>query len=125
MALEYQDLIGRPFELGGRPPSKGLDCYGLVCEVSSRLGEELPLRQFSENPNVVGALMSMQMDEWEEAPREVGSVLLFRIMGVAQHVGIIVSPFHFLHTWEGSGGVVAERIDDWERRIVGCYRYRR
>lgn len=124
MKLYYEDLIGRPFKYGGRPPSLELDCYGLVVEVSDRLGIVLPQRQFSEHSNVNGALMSMQMDEWQKAPKEVGSVLLFRVMGVAQHVGIIVSPFEFIHTWEGSGGVVTERIDDWERRTVGCYTYR-
>lgn len=121
--LNYRDLIGRPFQYGGRPPMHALDCYGLVIEVSQRLGKSLPERQFSEQGNVIGALMSMQMNEWVESPREIGAVLLFRVMGIPQHVGIIVSPFEFLHTWEGTGGVVTERIDDWERRIVGCYRY--
>ena len=123
MALQYEDLIGRPFEYGGRPPQQALDCYGLIIEVSQRLGVELPTRQFAEQGNVIGTLMSMQMDEWVESPREVGAVLLFRIMGIPQHVGIIVSPFEFIHTWESTGGVVTERIDDWEQRIVGCYRY--
>jgi cell wall-associated NlpC family hydrolase len=124
MSLQYEDLIGRPFEYGARPPSKSLDCYGLVVEVSQRLGKALPVRQFSEQGNVIGALMSMQMDEWEQSPREIGAVLLFRVMGIAQHVGIIVSPFEFIHTWEGTGGVVVERIDNWEQRIVGSYRYK-
>ncbi len=120
----FEDLIGRPFEYGGRPPSKALDCYGLVVEVSKRMGVELPSRQFSEHPNVIGTLMAMQMDAWEPCERAPGAVLLFRIMGVCQHVGIVISDYRFLHTWEASGGVLSEDIENWERRIAGCYRYK-
>lgn len=120
---EYADLIGRPFKYGGRPPGRELDCYGLVMEYSCRLGVQLPSRQFSEQTNVIATLMSMQMSEWKPCEIAQGAVLLFRVMRVPQHVGVAVSPFEFIHTWEGSGGVVKERLDDWQHRLVGAYRY--
>lgn len=103
---------------------KQLDCYGLVMEMYKRQGVSLPERQFSEQHDVVGALMSMQMDVWEKCPRQAGCVLLFRIMGAACHIGFMVNPFEFIHTWESTGGVVIEKIDVWEQRIVGAYRYK-
>ena len=124
-ALNFDDLIGIPFQYGARPgESSNLDCYGLVVECHRRLGSALPSRQFAENKNVVAALMSVQMNDWERCERRVGAVILFRIERVLCHVGMVVDEFRFIHTWEKSGGVCLERIEDWEHRIEGYYEYK-
>jgi len=124
MRFEWEDLIGTPFEEGGRfsRGTNGLDCYGLIQEIGIRQGIEYPERQFSNHRDVIGALMSVQMDQWEVCDKEPGAVILFKIKGVACHVGVVVNEFKFLHTWEGSGGVCLERISLWERKIVDFYR---
>ena len=123
--IDTTDLIGTPFVIGGRPDNNlgGLDCYGLVQEVQSRLGHQLPDRGFSERQNAIALMMQIQMNEWEACEREPGAVFLFRIRKLAAHVGVMVSRTQFIHTWEKSGGVCIERISEWEKRIVGVYRY--
>jgi hypothetical protein len=39
--IDINDLIGAPYQLGGRSLS-GIDCWGLVIEVYSRLGRQVP-----------------------------------------------------------------------------------
>jgi cell wall-associated NlpC family hydrolase len=123
-AFEYADLIGTPFKYGGRPgESRELDCYGLVIECARRMGQILPERQFAERKEVIAFLMATQMDEWQRVDPEPGAIVLFKIRNVASHVGVMIDEFNFLHTWERSGGVCRERIEDWEQRVEGYYRY--
>lgn len=122
--FEYEDLIGRPFAYGGRPGSShSLDCYGLVVECAHRMGVALPERQFSENRNIIALLMSAQMSQWQRIENRPGAIVLFKVKGVLQHVGVAIDEFRFIHTWEKSGGVCVERLEDWEKRIEGYYEY--
>ena len=36
------DLIGAPYELGGRDAATGIDCWGVVMYVYKKLGREIP-----------------------------------------------------------------------------------
>jgi cell wall-associated NlpC family hydrolase len=120
----FEDLIGTPFEFGARPgESEKLDCYGLVVECQRRMGIELPVRQFAESHFVISALMSGQMNEWERTESVRGAVVLFKIRKRACHVGMMIDNFRFIHTWEESGGVCVERIEDWESKVEGYYKY--
>lgn len=122
--MDYIDLIGTPFKYGGRSlKDGGLDCYGVVVEMSRRNGQMMPERQFSESLDMNHALMACQMDEWVECDRGPGAVILIRICKVPCHVGFALDDYQFIHAWEGSGGVVVERIDEWQKRIEGFYRY--
>jgi len=122
--MDYVDLIGTPFKYGGRSLADGgLDCYGVVVEMGRRTGQQFPERQFSENLAVNHALMACQLDEWVECDRQPGAVVLIRLKKVPCHVGFLIDEYEFLHAWEGTGGVVVERIEDWQKRIEGFYRY--
>lgn len=123
--MEYADLIGFPFRYGGRKLEDGfLDCYGLVVVMSERMGKKLPERSVSEDHRLVHALMMSQMNVWERVPEpSEGVVVLFKVNRVACHVGVMINEFEFIHTWEDSGGVVVERLSNWERRIEGFYEY--
>lgn len=121
--MEYVDLLGKPFKYGGRDARYGLDCYGVVVEMSKRVGNQLPERQFSENLDVNHALMATQMDEWTKCECAPGAVVLIRIYRIPCHVGFVINDYQFIHAWEGSGGVVVERIEEWQKRIEGFYRY--
>lgn len=123
--FKYADLIGTPFEYGARPgESKALDCYGLVVECFKRMGRRLPQRQFAENENVISALMSAQMNEWESVSKRPGAVVLIKVKNVACHVGVMIDENRFIHAWKPSGGVCVEDIENWNRRIVGFYDYK-
>lgn len=122
--MRYVDLIGTPFKYGGRClQDGGLDCYGVVVEMGRRNGLEFPERQFSENLAINHALMSSQMDEWERCTPQPCAVALIRILSHPCHVGFLIDDYRFIHAWEGSNGVVVERIEDWQKRIEGFYRY--
>jgi cell wall-associated NlpC family hydrolase len=122
---EYKDLIGIPFEYGGRSLADNkLDCYGLVKVMSERNGIMLPERSVSEDHNLIHALMASQMNVWKllPGPKE-GAVVLFRVKKRPCHVAYMLNEFEFIHTWEDSGGVVIERLSNWDRRIEGFYEY--
>ena len=122
--MEYADLIGKPFKYGGRCLADGgLDCYGVVVEMGRRAGLELPTRQFSDDLAVNHALMATQMDEWEPCEQQPGAIALIKILKVPCHVGFVLDEYRFIHAWEGSNGVVVERIEEWQKRIEGFYRY--
>jgi len=122
--MNHIDLLGKPFKYGGRSLSDGgLDCYGVVVEMGRRNGQSYPERQFSESLSVNHALMACQMDEWERCEPHPGCVVLIRIYKHPCHVGVVLDEYSFIHAWEGSGGVVVERLSEWEKRIEGFYRY--
>lgn len=122
--MDYLSILGKPFKYGGRRlEDGGLDCYGVVVEMGRRTGQVFPERQFSENLDVNHALMACQMDEWEPCDKQPGSIALIRILKVPCHVGFVINDYQFVHAWEGSGGVVVERIEEWQKRIEGFYRY--
>lgn len=122
--MEYVDLLGTPFKYGGRRlEDGGLDCYGVVIEMGRRIGMKFPERQFSENLAVNHALMASQLDEWTRCEPKPGAVALIRLKKIPCHVGFLIDEYQFVHAWEGSGGVVVERIEDWQKRIEGYYSY--
>lgn len=119
--VNYEDLIGKTFEYGGRGPDK-YDCYGLLREMYSRTGKEIP--DYS-SPSVGAEIIAKILDkksEWTEVERQPGVAALIRLRGNA-HVGFILPYGMFIHVWERSGGVTVERIRDWEARIVAYYDY--
>lgn len=123
--MDYADLIGTPFVYGGRSVEQGgLDCYGVVLEMSRRNGKALPERSVSEDHTLIHALMASQMNVWRKLDAPVpGCAVLIRLKKVPCHVGYLINNYEFLHAWEGSGGVVKERLTDWEKRIEGFYEY--
>jgi cell wall-associated NlpC family hydrolase len=123
--IEYEDLVGKPFELGARGHDK-YDCYGLVMEL---------LRRQGINPEDYGHHSDSQMVEmmmisaektvyWQKVDLQEGSLLLFRIGRFIRHVGFYIGNNKFIHCWEGSSGVVIESLSiDWVNRLIGCYKY--
>ena len=134
LMFDYSDLIGIPFEYGGRGPDT-LDCYGLVMLMHQRNGISIPDYRSPEALSDIANAMAGGKYRWSchaEKPDEghipmsamiPGRVLEIRIKGLACHVGYICRPYRFLHTWEATGGVVEESIELWRSRILGVYEY--
>ena len=122
MSERFNDLIGVPFEYGGRGPDK-FDCYGLLRHVYAQDGIDLPDYLSPSDGARITALMMGELRLWEqiETP-EVGCALLIRVPG-NMHCGYYLGGDWFLHTWRGSGGVVKERLSEWKHRVIGFYRY--
>lgn len=124
MHKHIADLIGTPFEYGGRGPDT-YDCYGLVKECWRRVhGIELPDFKSPSDPGVQAALGVTQMFRWEPCDRGAGVMAAIRIGGLTRHCGFLLDEDTMIHAWMFSGGVtIATLTDEWKRRITGYYRY--
>jgi cell wall-associated NlpC family hydrolase len=121
MTAAYVDLIGIPFRWGGRGPD-AYDCFGLLIEMNRRWwGVEVPDHAtFKKLSEVELAMARGRQKLWRPVPElGPGVSVQFRIKGHAAHVGFMLDDDWFLHTWEVSGGVLAERLsrDGWEDRL--------
>lgn len=120
---EYEELIGIPFEYYARGPEK-YDCYGFLMMLYKRFrGIELPDYGSAEGVEHIAVLMAGGMPDWKEVEPFEGAAIMFRVNGLGAHVGYCIGDGKFIHTWEGSAGVVIERIETWKRRIIGFYDY--
>jgi cell wall-associated NlpC family hydrolase len=128
--IEVSDLIGKPFQYGGRGPAE-YDCYGLVMECARRAGAPIPDHHSTDNQAAQAAAFAMARtgEHWPELPGpEPDCVVLFRIdRRAGTHVGWMLDPSQFIHTMAQINGVAVERVDSpmWERRVLGFYRYKR
>lgn len=120
--VDFSDLVGVPFEYGGRGPDK-LDCYGLVMECARREGITLPdFGHASEQPRIM-AMMTASLNQWRQIEPRHGAIAFIRVGRYAAHVGYVFGPNHMIHAWEASGGVTIVRLADWKQRIVGFFEY--
>lgn len=122
----HADLIGVPFLENGRDEN-GIDCYGLIRELLRRDGVEVPevLKPGLGKQDETEAIYQDHLHEWAPIPCRPGAIALIRVGRYMSHCGYVATNGRDLvHTWEKSGGVVAEPIKDWKHRIVGFYEYR-
>lgn len=117
------ELVGTPFQHGARGPDK-FDCYGLVMHIMrSKHGVQLPDFRAVNDQAVIAANFANGVQVWEKTEERAGSVALFRIGRYISHCGYMLDDMRMIHTWDKSGGVVIERVDTWQQRTVGFYRY--
>lgn len=118
------DLIGSPFEYGGRGPEI-FDCWGLLMLMHRRnFGWEIPDYASPSKVPQIAEAMKRDMALWRSSESRPGASILFRIFGLGAHVGFQIDAFRFIHTWEKSGGVLIEPLNgDWKGRTIGFYDY--
>jgi cell wall-associated NlpC family hydrolase len=124
--MEYVDLLGKPFEWGGRGPDS-FDCYGLCIELAKRNGQMIPDCAWSEEPEQIAALV----EETEtkgftrvEIPK-LGDFVGFMLRPpFVSHIGYMLNQYEFLHITRGTR-VTRERVDHitWSRKVAGYYRW--
>lgn len=115
-------LVGVPFVYGGRGP-ESFDCYGLIMECASRSGIVLPDFGFTSDQALASAMMGATMPQWALTPPAGSAIVLMRTGRYICHVGFMLDEDRMIHTWEHSGGVTIQRIQEWKHRIVGFYKY--
>lgn len=122
---ECADLVGVPFEYGGRGPLS-YDCYGLVKECWRRVhGIELPDFHSPADQGTQAAVGAVQLQGgWEPDDRGPGVMAAIRVGRLVSHCGFLIDDDTMIHAWDRSGGVSIVRLDaDWLRRIEGFYSY--
>lgn len=126
--LNFNDYINLPYKPNGRARD-GIDCYGLVRLVQKeQFGIDLPSFEtdYSIDDNArLEELINQYKEGWVkvESP-EAGDVVLFKVLGYEQHIGIAVSREAFLHVREGMDSVIEPfTTPRWNKRIVGYFKY--
>jgi len=122
-------FIGVPYVSGGRDPG-GWDCWGVVHYVSRHVFDrELPsyadYNDASERDEVGPIFQREALVDWlpvsEEQP---GDVVVFRILGLPTHCGLVIDPPLMLHCLKGRATVLESyRALLWRNRIEGFYRW--
>ena len=126
-SIDFNDLIAKPFEYGGRGPDK-YDCFGLVLEAYRRFGIAIPDYSIS---SYACEIISNKIDSeksnscWYElsAPEVPCVVLIKAHFYFTQHFGVYIGFGKFLHIQDY--GVCISRINTpiWNKRIKGYYQY--
>lgn len=126
--MNYNKYIGLPYATNGRDES-GIDCWGLVrLFYKQEYAIELP----SYTEEYSGAydtrileMMDQYKNNWSQVQTpEVGSVIVFNILGEPFHVGIYIGEDKFIHARDGMDSVI-ESVNSpkWSKRIEGYYKY--
>jgi cell wall-associated NlpC family hydrolase len=126
MPVITDDLIGKPFQDGGRGPD-GYDCWGLAKEIFRRHGIELPDYQICcEDASRIASEIDTQRPGWircDSLPPTPSLVVMRYGSKFCNHTGVYLGYGQFIHTRE-SIGVNIDRIEspNWRHRIEGIYR---
>lgn len=120
--------VGIPFKANGRDET-GLDCWGLARLIyKNEFNIQLPSFESDytlDDDFRIQELVAQYKEGWsqKETPSS-GDLILFRILGEEQHVGVVIDSTYFIHVRENSDTAV-ERLDSpkWQKRIIGFYEY--
>lgn len=122
--------VGTPFADRGRGRS-GLDCWGLLRLVYADVaGIDLPgygddYASVCDDESIV-EIFNRERAEWIDVPSpEPLDAVMFRILGLPLHVGIVVDSTRFLHVMDKRGTCI-ERLSSpaWTHRVLSFYRHR-
>ena len=126
--MQVEKYIGLKYKEKGRD-FDGVDCWGLV-RLFYKNEYQIDLPSFSseytqDDTSRIQELIAQYKEGWEKVEQpEEGSIVLFRVLGLEAHVGIIVNNNQFLHVRENQDSVI-EPLDGsvWKKRIIGYYKY--
>ena len=129
--IQINDLIGVPFVSRGRDPKTGLDCWGLVMEVSKRFGKNIPdFFVDAYDSKQIGVIHDFVKSDWVCIPTaEAGAVVGLKLdrvcmPDVVQHYGVCLDRKRFIHTLKDMG-VIISRLDHrfFNKHIEGFYQW--
>jgi hypothetical protein len=126
--MSLNKYVGIPFVSGGREYS-GCDCWGLVrLYYKNELNIDLPSlnSEYTEHDTErMEELVAQYKEGWTKLEEpELGSLILFKVLGRETHVGIYIGSGKFLHSLEGNASAVQSvNSKEWQKRIVGYFKY--
>lgn len=122
--------LGTNFKFNGNSIEEGFDCINLCCAIAKDRG--VPMKNINHsftNIDNYHNLFEQKDNNSEWLPLTnlddlTNSLVVFKINGKISHVGYMLDEVMFIHIMEHSK-VTIEKITSpqWERRIVGFYRY--
>lgn len=130
IAVDYSDMLGAPFKLGGRSLVSGIDCFGLLQVYFARAGFDVPDPFWNyEGDEVRSGARALAAfgDLWESSDgSRVGDVAMLR-QGREErsllHVGVRVPEDRLLHSLKGVG-VASTALRHYEHLVMAWYRLR-
>ncbi len=145
VAIKARGWIGTPFHHQGRLKAVGCDCIGLVMGVINELsirtkhytadGFQIPFSFFDEieySPDPSSQRLKNKMDAALDKISiesiDVGDLLLFKVINLPQHVGI-VGDYHagglsVIHSYAPAAKVVEHELNEsWLSRVISAYRF--
>lgn len=134
VVIETLSWIGTPYRRQASAKGVGCDCLGLVRGVWRALyHNELPAPQdyapdwsCSDAKEALLAGARRHFRSCDTGAPLRGRLLIFRWRPhlPARHAGIAVAEDHFVHAYDGGGGVVRSfLVPQWRRRIAGVFAF--
>lgn len=125
--------VGIPYKDRGRG-FDGVDCYGIVRLAMPEFGKHPPeylenYSTFTDLPNRALVINRSLLDgSWTPVPMlsdvVPGDMILFRIINIPCHVGLVVADGRMLHCQKGTNSCVERYTGPaWIRRFYGAYRF--
>ena len=126
--MNYNKYIGLPYAANGRD-EQGIDCWGLV-RLFYKQEYNIDLPSYTEEysgayDERILSIMDEYKPNWSQIDTpQVGSVIVFNILGEPFHVGVYIGEDKFIHARDGMDSVV-ESVNSprWAKRIEGYYSY--
>lgn len=123
-------MQGTPFVHQGRTPGIALDCAGVVVCGAEAAGIYLPdQKAYPTVPDGDRFVKTVESccDKIRFEAVSVADLMMFTWGRRPQHIAVVshIDPIRIIHSWNGSGGVVENSLDEfWLRKLRGCYRLR-
>ena len=122
-------FLDTPFHHQGRLKNVGVDCAGLVVEVTKELEifkEEYDYQGYSKIPDGLQLLAHLRKNCKEKNINEYkqGDILLFRFSQYPQHLGIMLEDGYFIHSFMRARKVVIQTLSqDWKDYLIGVFEF--
>lgn len=123
--------ISIPFKEHGRS-REGVDCWGLASVIyKEEFNVDLPLLtdySTTKDRGAIAKLCNEESKKWINIPEgeeQPFDVLIFKILNIPCHVGIVISKGVMIHCEYGIGTHLTEYEKEfqWSKRLAGIYRY--
>lgn len=124
------NFIRIPFQSKGRS-HEGADCWGLVRIVYDEMcGIDLPsldTYDHTKDRQNMGKTIHVESTKWisiNKGSEKPFDVIVFKMVGIPAHVGVVVGNGYMIHCQEAVGTCVEDyNSEKWRRRIEGIYRH--
>lgn len=126
------DYIKTPFVDHGRS-EEGCDCWGLVRliykkELSIELPSLLDYKDTKDRVTISALVDSEKCIKWceiDHGKEKTFDVVVFKMLNVPTHVGLVYSKGSMIHCEKGKGTYLTDynREHNWKKRLYGIFRY--